>query len=158
PLIFLGVAAFLLNVAMTRALALQRPQIAALKALGYRNRELAWHYLKWALLIAGFGTLLGVAAGAWLGSMFIAPSNQYFRFPILAYRLWGRVARRAVMVALAAGGLGAAVAVRRAITVPPAEAMRTEPPARYRPSLAERALRGRLTHIARMVLRNIERQ
>ena len=37
PLIFLSVAAFILNVAMTRALALQRPQIAALKALGYAN-------------------------------------------------------------------------------------------------------------------------
>ena len=49
PLIFLGVAAFILNVALTRALALQRPQIAALKALGYANRELAWHYIKWAL-------------------------------------------------------------------------------------------------------------
>src|SRR5262245_8396445 len=158
PLIFLGVAAFLLNVAMTRALALQRPQIAALKALGYRNRELAWHYLKWALAIAGLGTLVGVAAGAWLGSLFIGLYNQYFRFPVLDYRLSGRVALDALGVALAAGALGAAVAVRRAIRVPPAEAMRPEPPARYRPSLAERALRGRLTPIARMVLRNIERQ
>ena len=34
PLIFFGVAAFVLNVALARALALQRPQIAALKALG----------------------------------------------------------------------------------------------------------------------------
>ena len=40
PAIFLGVAAFILNVALTRALAIQRPQIAALKALGYSNREL----------------------------------------------------------------------------------------------------------------------
>ena len=52
PLIFFGVAAFILNVALARALALQRPQIAALKALGYSNRELAWHYLKWAMIIA----------------------------------------------------------------------------------------------------------
>ena len=49
PLIFLMVAAFILNVALTRALALQRPQIAALKALGYANAALGWHYLKWAL-------------------------------------------------------------------------------------------------------------
>ena len=50
PLIFFGVAAFILNVALARALALQRPQIAALKALGYSNRELAWHYIKWGLV------------------------------------------------------------------------------------------------------------
>ena len=55
PLIFLSVASFILNVAMARALALQRPQIAALKALGYTNATLGWHYVKWALLIAGVG-------------------------------------------------------------------------------------------------------
>ena len=60
PAIFLGVAAFILNVALTRALAIQRPQIAALKALGYSNRELAWHYIKWALVIAAAGALAGI--------------------------------------------------------------------------------------------------
>jgi putative ABC transport system permease protein len=158
PMIFLAVAAFLLNVALTRALALQRTQIAALKALGYRNRELAWHYLKWALAIAGCGVLLGIGVGVWLGSMLIDVYNFFFRFPTLDYQLSGRVALAALSVAFGAAGLGAGVAVRRAIAVPPAEAMRPEPPARYRPSFAERALRGRLTHIARMILRNIERQ
>jgi putative ABC transport system permease protein len=158
PLIFLGVAAFLLNVALTRALALQRTQIAALKALGYRNRELAWHYLEWALVIAGLGVLAGVSAGGWMGSMLIDLYNYFFRFPSLDYRLSVQVALSAVAVAFVAAALGAAVAVRRAIAVPPAEAMRPEPPARYRPSIAERALRGRLTHTTRMVLRNIERQ
>ena len=48
PAIFLAVAAFVLHIALTRALALQRAQIAALKALGYSNRAVAWHYVKWA--------------------------------------------------------------------------------------------------------------
>ena len=68
PLIFLIVAAFILNVALTRALALQRAQIAALKALGYGNAALGWHYMKWALLIGAAGVVIGIAAGAWLGS------------------------------------------------------------------------------------------
>ena len=67
PLIFLMVAAFILNVALTRALALQRPQIAALKALGYGNAALGWHYMKWALLIGAGGVVIGVAAGAMAG-------------------------------------------------------------------------------------------
>ncbi|MEZ5582595.1 MAG: hypothetical protein R3F37_07365 [Candidatus Competibacteraceae bacterium] len=37
PVIFLGVAAFLLNVVITRLIGLQREQIAALKAFGYSN-------------------------------------------------------------------------------------------------------------------------
>jgi len=158
PAIFLGVAAFLLNVAMTRALALQRPQIAALKALGYSSAEIGWHYVKWALLIAALGSALGIGLGAWMGSGMIALYNQYFRFPILLYRLSGGVAVGALAFALVAAALGAVVAVRAAVRIPPAEAMRPEPPARYRASLAERAwFRRRLGHATRMVLRNLER-
>ena len=87
PLIFLSVAAFILNVALTRALALQRAQIAALKALGFANRSIAWHYIKWGLVIAALGAVLGIAGGAWLGSGMIALYNQYFRFPILYYSM-----------------------------------------------------------------------
>jgi putative ABC transport system permease protein len=159
PSLFLAVAAFVLNVALNRALALQRPQIAALKALGYRTTELTWHYLKWALLIATLGASLGVAGGAWLGSAMISLYNQYFRFPILDYRLSAGVAVVAFVASLGAAALGAFSAVRRAVRVPPAEAMRPEAPARYRPSAAERLPLGRaLSHAARMILRNIERQ
>ncbi len=159
PLIFLGVAAFILNVALTRALSLQRPQIAALKALGYGNRELAWHYIKWALAIAAAGACAGVVIGAWLGSAMSTLYNQYFRFPVLDYGLSTDVAALSIVGSLVIAALGAQSAVRRAVRVPPAEAMRPEPPARYRRSLFERPWRRvRLTHATRMVLRNLERQ
>ena len=158
PLIFLGVAAFILNVALTRALALQRPQIAALKALGYGNAAIAWHYVKWALLIGGVGVLIGIAAGAWLGQMIIGLYNQFFQFPVLLYRLSLRVLLGATAMTLAAAGLGAFSAVRRAVRIPPAEAMRPEPPARYKRSLFETPLVARhLGNAGRMVLRNIAR-
>lgn len=156
PLIFLGVAAFILNVALTRALALQRAQVAALKALGYRNSAIAWHYIKWGLVIAAAGALLGIAGGAWLGSGMIALYNQYFRFPILYYRMSTGVAVASLLGALAVAALGAWSAVHRAVRIPPAEAMRPEAPARYRHSLFERAVR--LPMASRMVLRNLERQ
>ena len=158
PLIFLSVAAFILNVALTRALALQRPQIAALKALGYANAAIAWHYVKWALLIARRRSVIGIAAGAWLGQMIIGLYNQFFRFPVLLYRLSPRVVLGATAMTLAAAGLGAFSAVRRAVRIPPAEAMRPEPPARYQRSLFETPLIARhLGNAGRMVLRNIAR-
>jgi putative ABC transport system permease protein len=158
PAIFLGIAAFLLNVAMTRALAIQRPQIAALKALGYTNREIGWHYVKWALIIAIIGAGIGIVGGARMGAGMISLYNQFFKFPILLYRLSVDVAVVAALIALAAGGVGAILAVRRAVRVPPAEAMRPEPPAHYRTSVVERPrIRRRLTHATRMVLRNVER-
>ena len=68
PAIFLAVSAFLLNIVLTRLIAVQREQIAALKALGYTNSEIAAHYVSWALAVALTGTMLGALAGIWLGS------------------------------------------------------------------------------------------
>jgi putative ABC transport system permease protein len=158
PLIFLGVAAFILNVALTRALALQRPQIAALKALGYGNAALGWHYLKWALVIAGMGVVIGIVVGAWLGNMLIGLYNQYFRFPLLMYRISLDVVLGAIAMTLPAAALGTFSAVRRAVRIPPAEAMRPEPPARYRRSVLELPLLARhLGNAGRMVVRNLSR-
>ena len=159
PLIFLGVAAFILNIALARALALQRPQIAGLKALGYTNREIGWHYVKWALVIAFAGAAAGVVGGAWLGGKMALLYNEYFRFPVLDYRLSAGVAIGSIAGSLLVAALGAQSAVRRAVRVPPAEAMRPESPAKYRRSIGERwrVLRT-LTPGTRMILRNIERQ
>ena len=159
PLIFLGVAAFILNVALTRAMALQRPQVAALKALGFSNRELAWHYIKWALVIAAIGAILGVGFGAWLGSGMVALYNEFFRFPTLDYHVSLDVAIESLVGSLIVAALGAQSAVRRAVSVPPAEAMRPEAPARYRRSVIEMPWRRfRLPLATRMIVRNLERQ
>lgn len=159
PLIFLGVAAFILHVALTRALAMQRTQIASLKALGYATGALAWHYTKWALAIAALGATVGVAVGAWLGAGLIGIYNAFFRFPALAYHLSPGVIVQAMSGSLVVAVLGAQTAVRRAVRVPPAEAMRPEPPARYRRSLLELRWRPlRLPFASRMVVRSLERQ
>lgn len=156
PFIFLLVAAFVLNIALTRALALQRPQLASLKALGYTNRELAWHYLKWAIVIAVAGAVVGVALGAWMGHSMLGLYNEYFKFPALEFHLSIGVAVAAVGIASGAALGGAFTAVQRAVRIAPAEAMRPEGPARYRRSLIERS--GlRLTTASRMIVRNLSR-
>jgi putative ABC transport system permease protein len=158
PLVFLLVAAFILNVALTRALALQRAQIAALKALGYTNVAIGWHYLKWALVIGALGIVIGIAGGAWLGHMIIGLYNQFFRFPELLFTVPLSVVLGATALTLMAAGAGAFSAVRRAVRVPPAEAMRPEAPARYRRSILETSWTSRhLGAAGRMVLRNVTR-
>jgi len=159
PGIFLGVAAFVLHIALTRALALQRPQIAALKALGYSNGAVGWHYVKWALVVAGVAAITGVAVGAWVGASFVGIYNAFFRFPTLAYRLSAGLVVLSILGTLVVAAFGALSAVRRAVRIPPAEAMRPEPPARYRRSIVESRWRPlRLTFAMRMVVRTLERQ
>ena len=158
PIVFLLVAAFLLNVVLTRIVSVQREQIAALKALGYTNGELAWHYTKLSLLVGAAGGLIGVVFGAWLGSGMTAIYNAFFRFPTLTYGLPADVVLGGVAVSFGAAVLGGLNAVRNASALPPAEAMRPEPPARYRRTLLERAgLAHLLSAPARMILRNIGR-
>ncbi len=157
PTIFFGVAAFLLNVALARALAVQRPQIAALKALGFTNAALGWHYVKFGLVIVGVGAAAGIAAGAWLGAVMLDLYNDVFQFPVLLYRVsTGAASAAAVVALLVSAGLGAFVAVRRAVRVPPAQAMRPEPPARYRHTMLDRHVR--LPHVMRIVLRHLARR
>ena len=158
PVIFMMVAAFILNVALTRALALQRPQIASLKALGYDNRAIAWHYLKWALAIGLGGVIIGVVLGAMMGNLIIGLYNSFFRFPTLLFAVpFGVVVGATALTTVAAVG-GAFTAVRRAVRVPPAEAMRPEAPPRYRRSIFETPFVSRhLGTAGRMVLRNVVR-
>ncbi len=158
PVIFLGVAVFLLNVVLNRIVSVQRTQIAAIKALGYGGAAIAAHYVKWSLIVAGSGSLLGVALGAWLGWAFTRMYTLFFHFPVLLYRLNVQVAVVGVAIGLGAAAVGALAAVRRAVTLPPAEAMRPEPPARFGESWPEKiGLRRFLTQPGRIILRTLQR-
>jgi putative ABC transport system permease protein len=159
PAIFLAIAAFLLNVVLGRMIAVQRTEIAVLKAFGYDNVEVGIHYLRFAMAAVAAGAVVGSAAGVWLGGQMVNMYTEYFRFPELRYELsWGLLLI-AAGVSVVGAALGALGAVRRAVRLPPAEAMRPEPPARFRPGLLERAGIGKVLPAAgRMILRNLERQ
>ena len=159
PTVFLTVAAFMTNSVLTRLLALQREQIAILKAFGFTNRQIVVHYLKFAAVIVVGGTVLGAAGGIALGNKLVTMYTLFFRFPELAFRLDQPAVLIALSVGLFAVIAGVFSAVRRAAKLPPAEAMRPEPPASYRPSLLERTGLGRLFSTSfRIAVRNIERR
>jgi putative ABC transport system permease protein len=159
PMIFMAVAAFLLNVVLTRIVTLQREQIAALKALGYGNGDLAWHFIKMSLIIGFLGAVIGVVGGAWVGSGLTSLYATFFRFPILRYHLSPALVVVAATVSFVASVLGAIGAVRSAVTLPPAEAMRPEAPASYRETMLERiGFKRLLSPPARMILRNLQRR
>lgn len=158
PTIFLCVAAFLLNVVLTRLTSLQREQIAALKAFGYTNLQIAWHYMKFVLLITVAGGLIGTLGGMWLAHDFTKLFLRVYQYPELVFQVKPNVVANAVLVAGGAAAFGAFGAIALAVRLPPAEAMRPEPPAHYGPTILERIGLGRLVpNVARMVLRQLER-
>lgn len=159
PAIFLGVAAFLINLVLSRLVQVQRSQIASLRAVGYTRREVARHYLALVLVVVIGGAIIGAGVGAWLGDLMTGLYAQYFTLPDLRFRIDMRVfvlSAGTTLLAGIAGALGAVVSVMR---LPPAEAMRPEAPSTYRKALGlPGAVRQFLGPSARMVLREITRR
>ena len=159
PVIFLGVAAFLLNVVVGRLVSLQRDQVGILKAFGYPNAAIGMHYVKLIVLIVLVGVAGGIGVGAWLGRGMTRMYMAFYRFPYLHYELRASVAATAALVSVASAVVGALQAVRKAARMTPAEAMRPEPPGRFRVTLVERlGLRRILSQPARMIARNVARR
>jgi putative ABC transport system permease protein len=159
PTIFFSVSAFLLNVVMTRLIGVQREQIAAIKAFGYTDLQIGWHYVKMVLLISLVGSLLGVVVGGYLGEGLTRVYTTFYRFPVFGFQWDPRVIVSALVISSAAAVAGTVASVRRAVRLPPAEAMRPETPAVYRPTVLDRSGLGHLLpQAARMVFREIERR
>ena len=157
PSIFLAVAAFLLNVVISRLVATQREQIAALKALGYPNRSIGGYYLKLVFVIVIAGLLLGVALGKWLGMKFVGIYADFFHFPDFEHRLAPWLLLVSIGITLGTAMLGTLNTLFATMRLAPAEAMRPPSPGRYRRTLAERLGFTRLPTTLRMILRNMER-
>ena len=159
PSIFLGVAAFLLSVVLSRLIATQRQQIGTLKALGRSNLEIGWHYASFVGLIVLAGLMGGVGLGFLMGSAFTRIYVQYYRFPFLVLETGLGALFVAALLSFGAAALGVGGSVRRAVKLAPAEAMRPEPPASFKPTTLERVGLGRLVSVpGRMVLRSLERR
>ncbi|HNA04779.1 MAG TPA: ABC transporter permease [Rhodocyclaceae bacterium] len=157
--IFLGVAAFIVHIVLSRLVAIQRDQLGVIKAFGYGNRAIAAHFVKLALLVVVSGTLLGIPVAAWLGEGLAAIYRDFFHFPHYEWQLSARGLAMSVAISAASAFTGAYVAVLGAIRLPPAEAMRPPTPARFRPGWIERAGFQRwLSMTERMVVRNLERR
>ena len=158
PSIFLAVAAFLVNVVVTRLVGTQREQIAALKALGYDNRRIGAFYAALVGAITVVGCAIGVALGAWFGSLITDLYTRFFRFPWSLFRVDPALVAAAVLITLVAAGGGAAGAVRAAVKLAPAEAMRPPFPARFgRLPFERRGAASRLSPVLAMILRNMAR-
>ena len=159
PLVFLSVAAFMVNAVLARIVRLQREQIAQMKALGYSSRQVGVHYLKFVLVIGTLGTLMGGIGGRLLGAALVDLYTMFFRFPTLVFTMDYSALGLALFISLGASVLGVLTVVWQAVKLPPAEAMRPEPPADFKPALFERLGLTRFSSPTfRMAVRNIERR
>ena len=158
PSLFLAVAIALFNIVLSRMVHQQQEQIATLRAFGYSWRDVAGYYLKFVLVLVVLGSLVGVAGGAWLGHWMTHAYVKFFRFPLVRFVLAYDQIALAVGIASVGAVAGSYTAIRRAVRLQPAVAMRPEAPKSSGRSIPERlGLRTFLTPVARMVFRRLER-
>lgn len=158
PPIFLIVSAFLLYSVISRQIETQRHEIGLLKAFGYSDSTVVWHFVKFALTVSIIGLVVGWLAGAWFGYQITELYREYFRFPVLTFAIAPDILFTSAAVALAASCGGALIATRQAMRLTPAVAMSPPRPATYRPSLLERigVLRD-LSTTGYMIVRHVTR-
>ena len=159
PSIFLGVAAFLIHVVLSRLVSTQRNPIGLLKAFGFTDAAVGFHFLKFGFVAVLFGTAMGAPLGIWLGRGLARMYQNFFRFPELVFVAGPRLLFWSVAISAAAACVGAISSLRAAVALPPAEAMRPESPPQFHRGIVERSGFGRLFSVStRMILRNLERR
>ncbi len=159
PAIFLAVSAFLIYIVLSRLVTIQRNQIGLLKAFGFSNGAVGFHYLKFSFLCVFGGAVLGTLLGLWFGSALATVYVRFFHFPIYHYTAGPGLVISGFVITLFSAMLGSIGAVRRAIALPPAEAMRPELPASFRAGWLERLrLQKWISISSRMILRSIARK
>lgn len=132
PPVFLLVAAFLVNITLSRLISLEREQIGLMKALGYSSWAVARHYVELVLLIALVGCTIGFIGGYWLGTQLTLVYTRFYSFPLLIFSRDPGTYVLAAGTTVGAGIAGAINAVRKAAWLPPAVAMSPPAPPDYR--------------------------
>ncbi|MEM1429889.1 MAG: ABC transporter permease [Pseudomonadota bacterium] len=159
PPIFLAVAAFLLNIVVSRMVESEREEIGLMKAFGYTNWEVGAHYFRLVLAIAAGGAILGCLFGVVSGRAMVGVYTQFYKFPFLIFDLDEKSFVIGVAVSIAAASAGGVLVLRRVFALTPSEAMRPPAPADYsRAGRFGQAFVGLLDQPTRMVLRRITRQ
>lgn len=159
PLVFLGVTAFILHLVLSRLVNTQREQIGLLKAFGYTNSEIGFHFLFLAFAAVAGGLVAGILLGAWMGNGMTRMYTEYFRFPLLRFHIGWILIVNSIMITFLSAFIGAVSATKKAVALPPAEAMRPESPASFKAGFMELlGLKKFFSSANRIIIRNISRQ
>jgi putative ABC transport system permease protein len=158
PFVILIVAAVSVYVMLGRQVRAQAPQIGLMKAIGYTDTAVLWHYLLFALVIGLLGAVLGSLLGLPLGYAITKSYALELGIPVVAARFYPELLAEGVLISLLATVLAAIGPARGALRQSPAQAMRLDPAVaqvKGRPSALERLLP--LPLWLRLPLRNVLR-
>ncbi len=140
PLLFLAIGVLTMITTMHRITVNEKTQIGTLKALGFKNHRILWHYTSYGLFIGLIGSLFAIALGYGIAAIVINPhfmQGTYFDLPkwalYMPYYCW------AVLIAL----IGALIfisflSVKKMLKGSAADALRPYTPKKVKSLLIEK--------------------
>jgi len=128
PIMFLGIAALILNVLMVRISEQQRTIVGTLKALGYFNKQIFWHFIRFGVVVGAVGGLAGCFLGYWISNGMTTLYKEFFEFPSLINKVYPGVMFTGEAISLIFAVLGTVHGVKLITKLNPAEAMREQAP------------------------------
>lgn len=127
PALMLMISAISIYIALSRLVQSQRGQIGLSKALGYSNSKLLFHYLVFAIFIAGAGTLLGFGLGQFFAYQIIKLYLGYFHIPFLKHLIYPEQFWTSAFISAVACLFGGLIPAYASSRMRPAVAMRSDP-------------------------------
>lgn len=159
PVVFFMVAAVIIYIMMGRMVENQRTQIGVLKALGFTNVQVLFHYLSYSAFIAITGSIIGSIFGMYLGDAFTKLENMYFNLPLSGMKMYPELVLPASFMTLIFCLLAGYNSCKTVFKIMPSEAMMPKAPRIGKKIFVENIsmVWTNISHTWRIILRNVFR-
>jgi len=128
PILFLVTATMMIYAIQKRIINNQRTLIGVMKASGYTDLRILWHYTVYSLLVCVAGIIPGILAGIYMGLgityIYIGINN----IPVIYTEIYWDIILLGVFLSLFFCLLGGYLSAKNILKIPPAQAMRSEAP------------------------------
>ncbi len=127
-MLFLLIAILSVVTTMHRFVKKQRTQIGTLKALGFKNKKIVFHYVSYGMYISILASIIGVLVGNFvLGRFFLEQEMEFFEVPVYSTALVPAVYILALAVVVIISFV-TYLSCRKVLKEPASEALRLEIP------------------------------
>ncbi|GAB6085297.1 ABC transporter permease [Alkaliphilus crotonatoxidans] len=158
-LLFLIVAAVIINIMLSRTVKNDRMAIGVMKALGYNNFQIMGHYTKFSLTIGLVGSIIGIVLSIPLSIAFTNLYILYMNIPLLEMTIYYQYIVYGIILTTIFCIISGLIGARSVIKILPADSMRPEAPKAGGRIWLEKVkpIWNRITFSWKMVIRNIVR-
>ncbi len=159
PVLFFAVAGIVISIMLSRIVSNDRMAIGVLKALGYSDVKVLFHYLKYSLMIGTIGSIIGIVLGLILSKMLTELFILYFNIPLIGVKIQYIYILYSVLLTGVFCIISGLFGAWRVLKITPADAMLPEPPKSGKHILLERIgfVWKKLTFSWKVVIKNILR-